>query len=119
MRHAFLSAALALTLVACGGASTADSAEIRAFNSTAQLVSSTATAYGAQASTMTSVATCTGAQDTYDGQVRPMVDRMESMGGAMDSMMGSVNHMGDADMACSAFAMPSVCVGDTTVSSVA
>lgn len=104
-RYAFLSAALAVTLAACGGTSTTDSAEIRTFNSTAQLVSSAATEYGTQASIMTSVATCTGAQDAYDGQVRPMVGRMESMAGSMDAMMGSVHHAGDGDMACSALAM--------------
>jgi hypothetical protein len=103
MRYALLS--LAVVMTACGGTSGTDSTEIRNFGNTAQLVSAAATDYGTRAAVMTSVASCTGAQDAYDGQARPLVGRMQSMGPSMDALMGSMNHMADEDMACSAGAM--------------
>lgn len=80
-------------------------AEIQAFRGDAQVVSTAATTYGTQAATMTSSATCNAAQGAYDDQVRPMVGRMQGMGTSMDEMMGSMNHMADGDMECTANAM--------------
>jgi hypothetical protein len=88
-RYVFL--ALALTLAACGGSTSGlNTAEIQAFNTSAQ---------GA------SPATCTSTQTSYDSQVRPMVGQMQGMGADMDGMMGSMNHMDAEDMGCSANAM--------------
>ena len=98
--------ALALVLAACGSSTSGlDTAEIQAFNSTAQGVSAAVAAYGTQAAAMTSSATCTSAQTAYDAQVRPMVGQMQGMGPDMDGMMGSMNHMDAEDMGCSANAM--------------
>jgi hypothetical protein len=92
--------------VACGGSTSGlNTAEIQAFNTSAQGVSAAATTYGTQAAAMTSVATCTSAQTSYDAQVRPMVGQMQGMGADMDGMMGSMNHMDAEDMGCSANAM--------------
>ena len=103
-RHAIL--ALALTLAACGGSTSGlDTAEIQAFNASAQGVSAAVTTYGTQAATMTSPATCTSTQSSYDSQVRPMVGQMQGMGADMDAMMGSMNHMDAEDMGCTANAM--------------
>jgi hypothetical protein len=103
-RYAFL--ALALTLAACGGSTSGlNTAEIQAFNTSAQGVSTAVTTYGTQAAAMTSPTTCTSAQTSYDSQVRPMVGQMQGMGGDMDSMMGSMNHMDAEDMGCTANAM--------------
>ena len=103
-RYAFL--ALALTLAACGGSTSGlNTAEIQAFNTSAQGVSTAVTTYGSQAAAMTSTATCTSAQTSYDSQVRPMVGQMQGMGAEMDGMMGSMNHMDAEDMGCSANAM--------------
>jgi hypothetical protein len=98
--------ALPVVLAACGGMSSGvDAGQIQAFSSTALAVSSAATTYGNQAATMTSASTCAADQSAYDGQVRPMVARMQGMAPAMDDMMGSMNHMADGDMACAAAAM--------------
>lgn len=103
-RYALL--ALALTLAACGGSTTGlDTAEIQAFNASAQGVSAAATTYGTQAATMTSPATCGSIQASYDSQVRPMVEQMQGMGADMDAMMGSMGHMDAQDIGCSADAM--------------
>jgi len=103
-RYVFL--ALALTLAACGGSTSGlNTAEIQAFNTSAQGVSAGVTTYGIQAAAMTSPATCTSAQTSYDSQVRPMVGQMQGMGAGMDAMMGSMNHMDAEDMGCSANAM--------------
>jgi hypothetical protein len=80
-------------------------AEIQAFRGDAQVISSAATAYGTEAASMTSSSTCIAAQGAYDGQVRPVVGRMQGMGVSMDEMMGSMNHMADGDMECGANAM--------------
>ncbi len=98
--------ALPVLLAACGGMSSGlDSGQIQSFSSTALAVSSAATTYGNQAATMTSASTCAADQSAYDGQVRPMVDRMQGLAPAMDGMMGSMSHMADGDMACAAAAM--------------
>jgi hypothetical protein len=103
-RYALL--ALALTLAACGGSTSGlNTAEIQAFNTSAQGVSAAVTTYGTQAAAMTSSTTCASAQTSYDSQVRPMVGQMQGMGGDMDSMMGSMNHMDAEDMGCTANAM--------------
>jgi hypothetical protein len=103
-RYAFL--ALALTLAACGGSTSGlNTAQIQAFNTSAQGVSAAVTTYGTQAAAMTSPATCSAAQTSYDSQVRPMVGQMQGMGADMDGMMGSMNHMDAEDMGCSANAM--------------
>ncbi len=103
-RYALL--ALALTLAACGGSmSGLNTAEIQAFNTSAQGVSAAVTTYGTQAEAMTSPTTCASAQTSYDTQVRPMVGQMQGMGPDMDSMMGSMNHMDAEDMGCTANAM--------------
>ncbi len=98
--------AVPLALAACGGTTSGVSqADVQAFRADAQVVSSAATTYGTQAATMTSSATCNSAQGAYDDQVRPMIGRMQGMGTSMDGMMGSMNHMGDGDMECTANAM--------------
>ncbi|MBP1654715.1 MAG: hypothetical protein H6Q28_1271, partial [Bacteroidetes bacterium] len=103
-RYALL--AMALTLAACGGSTSGlNTAEIQAFNASAQGVSAAVTTYGTQASAMTSVATCTSAETSYDTQVRPMVGQMQGMGADMDAMMGTMNHVDAEDMGCSANAM--------------
>jgi hypothetical protein len=103
-RYVFL--ALALTLAACGGSTSGlNTAEIQAFNTSAQGASAAVATYGTQAAAMTSPATCTSAQTSYDSQVRPMVGQMQGMGADMDGMMGSMNHMDAEDMGCSANAM--------------
>jgi len=103
-RYALL--AMALTLAACGGSTSGlNTAEIQAFNTSAQGVSAAVTTYGTQASAMTSVATCTSAETSYDTQVRPMVGQMQGMGADMDGMMGTMNHVDAEDMGCSANAM--------------
>jgi hypothetical protein len=103
-RYAFL--AMALTLAACGGSTSGlNTAEIQAFNTSAQGVSAAVMTYGTQAAAMTSPATCTSMQTSYDSQVRPMVGQMQGMGADMDGMMGSMNHMDAEDVGCSANAM--------------
>jgi len=103
-RSAFLT--LVLTLAACGGSTSGpDTAEIQAFNTAAQGVSSAVATYGTQAEAMTSPASCTAAQTTYDAQARPLVGLMQGMGASMDGMMDSMGHMDADDMACSAGAM--------------
>lgn len=105
-RQALVALALTLTLAACGGSTSGlDTAEVQAFNSSAQEVSAAVATYGTQAAAMTSPTTCTSAQTSYDSQVRPMVGQMQGMGGDLDSMMGSMNHMDAGDMACTANAM--------------
>jgi hypothetical protein len=97
---------MALFVTACGGSmSGLNTAEIQAFNTSAQGVSAGIAAYGTQAAAMTSSATCASAQASYDSQVRPMVGQMQGMGADMDGMMGSMNHMDAEDMGCSANAM--------------
>jgi Skp family chaperone for outer membrane proteins len=103
-RYAFL--ALALPLVACGGSTSGlNTAEIQAFNTSAQGVSAAVATYETQAAAMTSPPACTSAQASYDSEVRPVVGRMQGMGADMDAMMGSMNHMDAEDMGCSANAM--------------
>ncbi len=98
--------ALPAILAACGGTSSGvDAGQIQSFSSTALAVSSAATTYGNQAATMNSASTCAADQSAYDGQVRPMVARMQGVAPAMDDMMGSMSHMADGDMACAAAAM--------------
>jgi hypothetical protein len=80
-------------------------ADIQAFRGDAQVVSAAATSYGTQAAAMTSITACNTTQGAYDDQVRPMIGRMQGMGTSMDEMMGSMNHMGDGDMECTANAM--------------
>jgi hypothetical protein len=97
---------LALLAAACGGTTSGvTSADIQAFNTAAQGVSTAAASYGSQAAGMTSAATCTSAQTSYSSQVRPLVDQMKRMGTAMDDRMGSMGHMADGDMECGANAM--------------
>jgi hypothetical protein len=84
----------ALTLAACGGSTSGlNTAEIQAFNKTAQGVSAAVTAYGSQAAVMTSAATCTSAQTSYDAQVRPMGAHMdaEDMGCSANAMLAEMN----------------------------
>jgi hypothetical protein len=98
--------ALALALAACGGSTSGVSnADVQRFDTVSLQVGTTATAYGTQAATMPDVVTCDSLQATYDGQVRPMVGVLMSMGGRMDRQMDGMGHMSDGDMACSADAM--------------
>ncbi len=92
-------------LAACGSSAGMTDSDVQAFRSTALAVSSTAVSYGAAATSMTSTAQCSAMQGAYDGQVRPMVSRMQGMSAAMDDMMGSMNRMADGDMGCAANAM--------------
>lgn len=96
---------VALLLAACGSSSGPDTAVIQSFNTASQIVSGAVTAYGVQAAAMTSLASCGDAQGNYDAQARPMVAEMQGMGPMMDSMMGSMGHMDEGDMTCSANAM--------------
>ena len=96
---------LPLGLAACGGTSGFESSQVQAFASASQAVAASAASYATQATTMTSASSCSGIQGAYDSQVRPMVGSMQGMGPSMDEMMGSMNHMGDADMECGAYAM--------------
>lgn len=104
MRHAVL--ILALAAAACGGTSGSSSgADPRNLNALSQSIVSAAAAYGVQASAMTDATACNGDETGYDGQVRPMVEQMQSMGPQMDQMMSSMGRGADADMACAANAM--------------
>jgi hypothetical protein len=80
-------------------------ADVQRFDTVSRQVGTAATTYGAQAASMQDVVTCDSLQGTYDGQVRPMVGVLLSMGGRMDRQMDGMGHMADGDMACSADAM--------------
>ncbi len=98
--------ALALTLSACGGSTSGVStADVQRFDTVSLQIGTTATAYGTQAASMQDVVACDSMQATYDGQVRPMVGVLTSMGGRMDRQMDGLGHMSDGDMGCSAAAM--------------
>ncbi|HET8723005.1 MAG TPA: hypothetical protein VFM53_02295 [Anaeromyxobacteraceae bacterium] len=106
-RIAYVAAFVATAfVVACGGSGSGiDTAEIQAFGTAAQGVSSAVEDYGVAAAAMTSPATCASVHATYDGRARPLVGQMQGMGPAMDAMMGSMGHMDAEDFGCSADAM--------------
>lgn len=110
MRTTVLAVALAVlggaTLAACGGSSSGVStADVQAYNTDARDVAAAADAYAIQAATMGSAAACATDESGYDGQVRPLVGRMQGHGAGMDAMMGSMGHLVDGDMECTANAM--------------
>ncbi len=96
---------LVLGTAACGGGSGSSGASPQTMNALAQSISSAATAYGTHAGGMMDVTACNGDEASYDGQVRPMVEHMQSMGPQMDQLMSSMGHGTDADMTCAANAM--------------
>lgn len=99
---------LALVALACGGGSSPSSSSggtPQQLNALALAVSSAATTYDAQAAGMGNASACAADEDQYDGQVRPKVGQMQTMGPQMDEMMGSLGDAADADMACAADAM--------------
>jgi hypothetical protein len=96
----------ALVLAACGGSTSGVStADVQRFDTVSLQVGTTVTTYGTQAASMQDVVACDSLQATYDGEVRPMVGVLMSMGGRMDHQMDGMGHMSDGDMGCSADAM--------------
>ncbi len=95
-----------VTVAACGSSSNPSNGDdVRTLNTAAQHVSTAVTAYATQASGMTDTAGCTAAETSYEGQVRPSIAQMQSMGPGMDQLMGSMGNAANADMTCAANAM--------------
>lgn len=105
MRRLMLAGVVA-AMAACGGSSdTSNTQDVQSFDTAGQDISAKVATYRAQAATMADMAACTAAENTFDGQVRPMVERMKQMSGAMDDRMRSMNGSDDADMGCGSDAM--------------
>ena len=95
----------AAAIAGCGGSSGSSTPDVRGFAATAGQISTAASTYGTAAAATADVPGCQSAHAAYDGQVRPMVGRMQSMSGGMDDEMASMGHSADADMTCAADAM--------------
>jgi hypothetical protein len=105
MRRLMLAGVVA-AMAACGGSSnTSNTQDVQSFDTTGQDISAKVATYRAQAATILDMAACTAAENDFDGQVRPMVERMKQMSGAMDDRMRSMNGSDDADMGCGSDAM--------------
>jgi hypothetical protein len=90
----------------CGsGMNGVSQADVQAYAALAQGVASSASAYGTAANATVDPTGCASTHASYDGQVRPMVDRMRSMSGKMDDEMGRMGRGADGDMSCGADAM--------------
>lgn len=90
----------------CGGSmSGGGTSDVSTFAGTAGQIAGAASSYATTAGATADVPSCQSAHAAYDAQVRPMVDRMRSMGGAMDDRMASMGHPEEADMMCGVDAM--------------
>lgn len=97
-------------LAACGGSgsgggTSASTAQVEAFNTSTQAISTAVAKYGSNAASMPDQATCTADESAYDGQVRPPLSQMNDLAGRMDHGMDAMGQAMDADMECGAAAM--------------
>ena len=104
MRGLVTGVVVASVTAACGSSSSGQP-DVQAYSRLAEQISTTSASYATAASATTDVPGCQAGHAAYDGQVRPMANRMRSLSGDMDHEMETMGHAADADMTCAADAM--------------
>ncbi|GEJ59126.1 hypothetical protein [Anaeromyxobacter diazotrophicus] len=95
--------AAAVTLSACGGASTSPStAAVTQYRQAALSASTAVTTYQSSTQTMATPADCQAAAQQYAAQMGAAVAAMRASSGSMDDHMRSMGQPGAADMTCGA-----------------
>jgi len=93
--------------VGCGMPQSMTSADPAAYQQQALDLSAKVQAHRVLAADAGTVGDCTAEHTRYDGEVRPMLDKLQSLSGAMDSCMTKMGKAGDADMATTCTSMMS------------